>query len=131
MASRFGELVAAGVDAFNRRDVEASVALMDPDVELVPLRAVLEGTTFHGHDGVREFFERVDDDWEVFQLEVSEVDDLGPHRVLTLGRLTARGRASGVSVDATGAWVTDVRNGKITRLRFYSDRDQAVEAEGI
>src|SRR5215207_6888067 len=44
-------------DAFNRRDLDAYPALMDPEVELTPRIMELEGGSYYrGHDGVREWW---------------------------------------------------------------------------
>ena len=47
-----------GSDAANRRDIDALLAVVDPDVEWHPAMAALlsgEGTTYHGHEGVRDW----------------------------------------------------------------------------
>ena len=47
-------------DAFNRAFSEGAsdfYEMLDPNVELVPMSALLEGTRYHGHDAVREWFE--------------------------------------------------------------------------
>ena len=46
------ELAYRVVDAFNRRDLDAYLAVMDDDVEIVSLLAAMEGG-YHGHDGLR------------------------------------------------------------------------------
>ena len=41
-------------EAFNRTFTEGTddlYALLDPDVEWIPITAILEGTTYHGHEG--------------------------------------------------------------------------------
>jgi ketosteroid isomerase-like protein len=50
------ESVLRGVDAFNRRDVEAFAALGTPDVEVVPMRAAVEAISYRGPEGVAQFF---------------------------------------------------------------------------
>lgn len=45
------------VDAFNRRDLDASLALTDHDVELVPRAVGVEGgSPYRGDDGVRAWW---------------------------------------------------------------------------
>jgi ketosteroid isomerase-like protein len=52
------DLVYRAHDAFNRRDIDAFVALTDPEVELIPLNVELPGiTTYRGHDGVRAWWQ--------------------------------------------------------------------------
>ena len=53
------ELTRRAFDAFNRRDLDAFLALMDDDVEAVPRAGAIEGeSSFRGHDGVRRWWER-------------------------------------------------------------------------
>ncbi len=44
------------MDAWNREDMEELVALSDPDVEFVSIFAGMEGRTYRGYDGLREYF---------------------------------------------------------------------------
>ena len=50
------ELTHGAVDAFNRSDLDAFLALMDDDVEVLSALVPMEGG-FHGHDGVRRWLE--------------------------------------------------------------------------
>ena len=70
-----------GLDAYNRRDIDALLEELDPEVEWHPALAVLLGggqTVFRGHEGVRESIREEDDALAVYQPEVSEIRDLGP-----------------------------------------------------
>jgi ketosteroid isomerase-like protein len=115
-------------DAFNRRDVEAFLALMHPDVEVVPITGRLEGTVYRGHAEIRAFFRSFDEDWEVFKTVPAEYRDFGDC-VLSVGTWESRGRASGLDLNAhPGAWVAWLRDGKIIRQETFTDRAQALEA---
>lgn len=119
-----------GIDAFNRRDVEAFRALCAPDVEIVPLRAALEGTVYRGPDAVTRFFTDVDESWDRLRLEAEEMradDDW----VLALGSVHARGASSGAPIELSMGWVTHVRDGMIASLRTYADRADALAAVGL
>jgi hypothetical protein len=52
------ELALRAYDAFNRRDWDAFVALMDDDVEIVTRIAAIEGGR-HGQDGMRRWWENM------------------------------------------------------------------------
>ena len=119
-----------GIDAFNRRDVDGAMAPLDPDVELVPLRAVLEGGSYHGVEGLRRLLEDVGDDWEQFHLRADEFVPIGRDRVLVMGHVQARAKTSGVELDYGAAWLCYLRGGKVIRVRFYSDREEALTAAG-
>jgi ketosteroid isomerase-like protein len=128
MRRRTLDLIEEGVVAFNAGDIDGMLAPMHPEVEFQPLRAVLEGTVYHGHDGFRRWVEDMAEDWQRFDLHVIEVSEVGERCVLVEGRVHARGRASGVELDATGAWLCELRDGLIGRLRFYRDVDTALAA---
>jgi DNA-binding CsgD family transcriptional regulator/ketosteroid isomerase-like protein len=58
--SRHLDVIEQWFAAFNAHDIDALCALVDPEVEFVPLdRAVTAppGTTYHGHDGLRTLME--------------------------------------------------------------------------
>jgi ketosteroid isomerase-like protein len=67
-----------GYDALNRRDLDAFLALMDPEVEFTTRFAQMEGgSQYRGHDGVREWWEDLLAIFPDFRVEVLEVRDLG------------------------------------------------------
>jgi ketosteroid isomerase-like protein len=125
------EVVRRALAAFNEGDTEAVLEFMDPDVEFVPLRALLEGSPYRGHEGFRQFAADMVDDWEDYHPSSDRFRDLGDGRVLVVGRFHARGRASGVEVETPAAWVSEVRAGKIVRVRFYADEAAALDGLGL
>jgi hypothetical protein len=48
--------------------------------------------------------------------------------VVAFVRVSGQGRASGAAVDARSAWLARVGDGKVTHLRLYRDRSEAVAA---
>ncbi len=120
----------AGLDALNRRDLDGMLAGIQPDAELVPVRAVLEGIVYRGHDGLRRWLADMAEDWDDLRIEPQEVRDLDGGRVLVLGRFHARGKSSGVNLDQPAAWICELTDSKIARIRFYADGDAALGAAG-
>jgi ketosteroid isomerase-like protein len=121
-------------DAFNRRDVEAYLDNLDPEVELhLSLFAMLGGssTVFRGHEGAREYLRDLDQTFAEFQLvEISEIRDLG-ERVFAVGRLQGRGLGSEAGVESPVAYVIELKNGRIIRLEDFFDPKEALEAAGL
>ena len=117
------EIVRRGFEAQNRRDADALLELMHADVEWHPaMSAKLGGgeTVLRGRAAVRAWMEEV---WQTFdesELEMPDVRDEGG-RVVAIGRIRTRGRASGVETESAFAYVIDIEHGLITRLRTYLD----------
>ena len=124
------DTIRTGLDALNRRDVDGMLAKLQPDAEMVPLRAVLEGTVYRGHDGLRQWLADMAEDWDDLRIETEELRDLQGGRVLVLGRFHARGKSSGVNLDQPAAWICEVAGGKMARIRFFADAAAALRAAG-
>ncbi len=122
------ETIRAGLAALNRRDVDGMLATLQPDAEMVPLRAVLEGTVYRGHDGLRLWLADMAEDWDDLRIDSDEVRGLDGGRVLVLGRFHARGKSSGVRLDQPAAWICELVDGKVARIRFFADAAAALSA---
>ena len=119
--------------AGNRRDFEAMLEEFDPEVEWHPgLAALLGGetTVYRGHEGVRELVRDLNESFAEFDLKYSEIRDLGD-RLLAIGRLRARGKASGAVTESPFCYVGEFRNGKVIGVRTFLDPKQALEAAGL
>jgi ketosteroid isomerase-like protein len=122
-----------GSDAANRRDIEPLLAVVDPDVEWHPAMAALlsgEGTTYRGHEGVRDWLRDQEEAFAQSRIDYSEIRDLG-ERVVAIGRLRARGKESGAETDSPVAWVVEFKNGKVIQAKAYLDPEKALEAVGL
>ena len=96
------DIARRGFEAFNRTFREGTpdfYETLDPNVEWVPMSALLEGTGHHGHDGVRQWFEDMKRDWTTYELRPERFLDMDDNRVLTLGAWRAQGRGGDVLLD--------------------------------
>ena len=118
------------VDAWNRGDHAAFMALWDEEGEFYPLRAQLEGESYRGHDGLERFLGEMAEDWDDVRFEIDEAREAG-EQVVGIGRFRARGRASGVDINVPLGVFTRMREGKIVYTRFFSDPADALEAAGL
>jgi ketosteroid isomerase-like protein len=127
------EAFRSGMEAYNRRDVDAFLQTFDPMAEIHPLTLAMfgqEGTVYRGHEGIRQFIRDVDEVLPQTQVEVMEIRDLG-ERLVASGRVHARGRASGVEVESPIGWIIDFSGGRVIRMRDYLDPKEALEAAGL
>ena len=79
MSQEDAELYRRGIEAFNRRDLEAFLALADPDVVGISRMLAAERPSYRGDDGIRERWKDLLDVFPTFTIEVGWVrnpDDL-------------------------------------------------------
>jgi ketosteroid isomerase-like protein len=135
MSQETVELARRGFEAFNRTYAEGTPDLfetLDPEVEWVPMSALLEGTGNHGHDGVRQWFEEMRRDWTSYETKPEDFLDVGDDRVLVLGSWRARGRRGEVMLDIPqAAWLLGFRKGKIVRVQTFTERKKALKVAGL
>jgi ketosteroid isomerase-like protein len=91
MSEENAERYRQSIQALNRRDPGALLALMDADVEAVPTVVALEGDV-RGHDAVRRWYAGVLDVFPDFTIEIVTVRGLG---ALTLAAVGFRGHGAG------------------------------------
>jgi ketosteroid isomerase-like protein len=127
------EVVLQGIEALNRRDVDAFVALVGPDVEWEDSVFWSEHARIYtGEAELREWFNQVIlEPWESVHFEVEEITEAADDRVFFGGLLTTRGKGSGVETQVRGWSVVWITNGKTTRRQVFLDRADALEAAGL
>jgi ketosteroid isomerase-like protein len=124
------EWLRSAIEAFNRREGTKFDRLLATDAEIVPVRAAVEGTTYRGNAAGSQYCAAVDDTWESLRWEVDEIRGVGESAV-AVGHIRGKGRETGATIDTSGGWVAQFRNGLITSFRTYTNRDEALEAAGL
>jgi ketosteroid isomerase-like protein len=122
------ELVRKAIDAFNRRDTDAMIALApaegfeyDWTRSIAPNRGI-----YRGIEGMKEF---VEDQWSAFdevRIEPDEYLARGRH-VVVPATVHGRGR-EGVAVSANSAQLFTFENGRLMRITLYQGREEALAA---
>ena len=79
MSQAHVEIAKRGIDAYNRRDVDAFADLTTPGYEWVPALAIVEGGGFRGREGIETYFEDMRNHWEEVRVFTDELRDLGVH----------------------------------------------------
>jgi uncharacterized protein len=115
--------------AINRGDVEELAADVAHDIEWSLPDYVPWGGTSHGPDGIRAFA-------EVFQTHVdgnwADPDDFLAidNRIVVLGRLRGKGRATGQEFEVGFAHVWTLTDGVASHLRAFYDTTPVLAALG-
>ena len=127
------ELVRAFVDAYNRGEFDAALELCTLELEGYPDASVfLESGPRVGRAAVKAFFEELGSAWvEPPQYVIAEVVEVGDDRVLLRGDWRGRGAASAIESSSEWSIVWTIRDRQITRIAWFSDHNEALEAAGL
>jgi ketosteroid isomerase-like protein len=110
--------------------VEKAIALAHPDLEFISRLTAVEGGSYRGAEGIRRYFQDMEDAWQEWHNELHEVTEIGRDTVLTDG--TFRGTAqSGVEAELRSGIVWKLSGGKVIGMHAYPSREEALEAAGL
>jgi ketosteroid isomerase-like protein len=119
-----------GVDAFNRRDLDAFLAIADTEVEFRSRLLAVEGGSYHGHEGARLWWESLLAAFPDFQIEALDVRGAGDY---TIAKIHNRGHGEGSDAPFEEVrWqVARWRDGKLASWQVYDREAEALEAAGL
>jgi ketosteroid isomerase-like protein len=120
------ETLRGSYEAFRRRDLQAFMSYMDPNVEFKSLVLEVEGA-YHGHAGVRSWWESVLTVFPDWSPTIEDAEQVGDRLV---ARVRAEGRATGSGViRERDIWqVADIRDGRLKSWAFFRTKQEALEA---
>jgi uncharacterized protein len=124
------EILRQAYATLNRDGIESALRFLDPSIEFVPVPGWLpDAEHFHGHDGVRAWFAKVGEVFDIDRWEPREYIDAGDRLVIAV-TITGNAKATGIrgQLDLYQVWT--VRERKAVRMEAFLDRAQALEAAG-
>ena len=87
--------------------------------------------TYKGSQGLTRFWTDMLEAFEQFTPEIVEVVECGPERLITIEVVRARGRGSGIDMEARGAMLWNVQEGKILRVKMFQNKGEVLAAVGL
>jgi ketosteroid isomerase-like protein len=132
MSQEHVDAVRRSFDAWNRRDFDAWVELLHPEIEWVSeLAAQFEGSgaASRGLTEMRRYWDEWHALWDM-AIELTDVRDLGD-TVIAIAHVRARGEASGVGLEQPIAYVIEFEDGLARRARSYFNKREALAAVGL
>jgi ketosteroid isomerase-like protein len=130
MSPRNVEVVRRFLDlTLQHLDIDAALELTHPDAEfdwsnsLAPYRGV-----YRGPAELVQYWQVWLDAWEEWRTEIKEAIEVDWETIVVVTHVKARGRGSGVAVEAAGAGVWRVRDGKIAYAKLFQTKDEALAA---
>ena len=119
------------MEAIRKRDVEAGIAISDPEIELETVFTAVGGGAYRGHDGLRRFQKEFEEVWgDQFFIEPEAFFDFG-ERTLVFTVVRARGAQSGAEITIPAAQVLRWRNGLCVHFKAYAHREDALKDLGV
>jgi len=112
--------------------IDLSAFESDFETEFISHRVFgsIQPNVSHGFHGFIENWRDWLEPWERYYIEVEEFIDAGDE-VVSLSRVLAKTTREAVAVEHRPAAVWSVREDKIVRVRFYLEREEALEAAGL
>jgi ketosteroid isomerase-like protein len=123
------EIVRAATEAFGKGDLDAALKDASADFEYDLSRANGPFRGVYGLDETRRMMREFTESWESVDYASDEIIDAGEH-VVTTTTMRFQGRG-GIDVQARPAFVWTIREGKLSRICMYQERDDALEAAGL
>jgi uncharacterized protein len=125
------EIVVRGFDAFARGDLGAIKDALDPQVEIVTEPDMPDQEVLRGHEGFATYMEDIAERWDDFRIDIDEIVDAGDE-VVVIGSQCGVGKRSGIELDEWPfAGVYEIEAGRVTRVRLFHSRAEALEAAGL
>ena len=126
------EIVRRGYVALSQGDGDALRDLAGPDLVVDFSRRLMEPGVMRGRDEALAWFSQTRETWEDWPVwepqELIDADD----KVVAYIRTAARGKGSGVEVEAYVWNLWTFRDGKVVELIYFGDdRAAALEAAGL
>jgi ketosteroid isomerase-like protein len=122
------EVARQGYDAVNRADWPALMDLLDPAIEWrVSTRFARAERTYEGHDGVREIFALLQENFVDMRAETQDFIDADPWVIVPL-TLLARARGSNEPITFELVMASLFRNGRAARMQAYATAEEALDA---
>jgi ketosteroid isomerase-like protein len=125
------EMLRTALEAYNRVGPEAIIELLDPDVEWIADRSDMGRVTYRGQEAVRKSFAELYEGFDRLGFEVDELIEKD-NRIVAIGKMTARGRTTGVEAHIPLAVVfTAGEDGKLVRYESFRNTHEALDAVGL
>jgi ketosteroid isomerase-like protein len=115
-----------------RSDPEAGLQCLDAEavMDWTASRAPYSGV-YRGHAEIRRMWQATSEAWDEWTTEIREAIELDRETVVLVTLVRARGKGSGILVEAHGASIWSLRDGKVTYAKLFQNKTEALAAVGL
>lgn len=131
MSREHVEIVRQFYECWTNQDFDGVLECADAEVcfDWSESRSPYRGI-YTGHEGVMEFRKELEEAFDDFSVEAVDTIELDFERLVTVTAVRGRGRESGIPLQAGGAMLWRLRDGRIISGKLFQNRDEALEAAG-
>jgi ketosteroid isomerase-like protein len=129
MAGENLEIARRAFEELRRGDYEGGA--WDPDVEVVNAAGWVIEAVYHGHAGLRRWWDDLAEAFGDFSIELEDAQEVDEQRVLSTQRFVGRFRATGIPFDGPWASILWIKDGKVVRAEGHLSKRRAMRAAGL
>jgi ketosteroid isomerase-like protein len=126
------EIVQRWTDSWSKQDVVGLSACFNDEIEVdfSNAQGPFSGI-YRGQDDVIRFCRSLWEAWDEITISSEALIECGDECLITATVLRAKGKASGINVEAHVANLWTFHQGKISRVKLFQTTDEALEAVGL
>jgi ketosteroid isomerase-like protein len=126
------EVVRRVFDSINLGDVDGALEAAADDFELDWSNSIGPAKgVYRGKEQVREVWTSFLEAFGALRWDPEEIIEVDERRVIVVNHVRMHGRESGVEVDAVGAQLWTIGEGKAQSIKLYQSKAEALEAAGV
>lgn len=119
-------------DAYARDGLDGATEYWADDIDHQAAEGALDDPgPIHGKEALRGYLQDWLDTFDEWSLDPVEIIDAGEDQVIAVVRMSGRAKLSGVETDMTFGVVYVIRDRKVTAVREYWTREEALDAAGL
>jgi ketosteroid isomerase-like protein len=119
------DIARKGIEAYNRRDLDAIFELTTDDVRFVVPDAMANSGTYVGREGFESMMRQWEEAWDEFHVEIVELLEEGDAVIASVAQY-GRGRGSGIETQMGAAHLMRFRDGRLSGWHLFPSLDDAL-----
>ena len=126
------EIVRRAYEALSREGLDAAFENVHPDAQYDLSAAIGPyAGIYYGREVILGFLKDYFGTWEYIDVQPEDFIEAEEDRVVVPTRARARGKESGVAIEARPTAIWTVLDGKIVRIAVFNDKAEALVAAGL
>ena len=132
MSQQHRELVSRFNDRWASQDLDGVLECVTDDFvfDWSESRSPFKGV-YRGHEGLMQYWADQVEAWEEFDIEELETISIDADRLISVDKVRGLGKTSGIVLEAVGAMLWTVREGKLRSAKLCQSKEEALEVARV